>query len=103
MGGVGGGMGFVDKHDSKSNRSSIACIIMDISGKPLHYFAGDAEFDLDTTLAKWINPKDKKFSIRALKLSHHGSVTSNPMAMFTALRPANIVISAGVQHGHPSQ
>lgn len=100
---MGGGVGLINRHGTASNRSSIACLIMDYDGKPLHYFAGDAEHDVDTALAKWINPNDKNFSIPAMKLSHHGSVTSNPEKMFTALRPANIIISAGESHGHPSK
>lgn len=100
---MGGGVGIINKHSSPSNRSSIACLIIDYTGKPLHYFAGDAEYDMDTALATWINPNDKKFSIPVMKLSHHGSVTSNPPKMFTTLRPANIIISAGDRHGHPSE
>lgn len=88
---------------SPSNRSSIACIILDANADPLHYFSGDAECDVDRTLAAWINPIPGSLVTPLMKLSHHGSSYNTPIELIKALNPANVVLSAGTQYGHPRE
>lgn len=103
MGGLNGGLGVINENHSASNQSSIVCTILDPTGRPLHYFSGDAEHEMDSVLAKWINSGNDEFSIPIMKLSHHGSTSNNPTSMFDALKPKNMIISAGNLHGHPSE
>ncbi|KAL8792889.1 MAG: hypothetical protein Q9195_004531 [Heterodermia aff. obscurata] len=88
------------------NKSSIAFIIVwsepGFGGqlrqhRVSHYFAGDAHSSLETALAGWMGPYQPK----SMKLSHHGSSSSNPPANFPGWNPANITVSAGAQYGHP--
>lgn len=84
------------------NMSSLVFIIVwneiHDSGTPhvSHYFAGDAHDALEVRLSKWMGT-----STMSMKLSHHGSSSSNPPSNFVDFNPGNIVVSAGNEYGHP--
>jgi hypothetical protein len=61
-----------------------------------HYFAGDAHDTLELRLSKWMGTPTM-----SMKLSHHGSSSSNPPSNFVDFNPGNIVVSAGNEYGHP--
>ncbi|KAK4040195.1 hypothetical protein C8A01DRAFT_35797 [Parachaetomium inaequale] len=99
------GVGVVNEHDSATNASSISCAIIwpgttGIDAMPprvAHYFAGDAEYETEQLIVRWVGKK----KVRNVKASHHGSATSFPRSMIDDWQPDNIVISAGSAHGHP--
>ncbi|KAI1812464.1 hypothetical protein GGS20DRAFT_587462 [Poronia punctata] len=86
---------------TEANKSSLCFIVAwDKQDPPhvSHYFAGDAEDKLEKTLGNWIGTN---IPITSMKLSHHGSATSNPPENFLNFSPRNIIVSAGDQFGHP--
>jgi hypothetical protein len=91
----------VAAHTAK-NMSSLVFIIvwneLNASGQPhvSHYFAGDAHDTLELKLSAWMGTRTT-----SMKLSHHGSSSSNPPDNFLNLNPENIVVSAGNEYGHP--
>lgn len=100
--------GVVNKHDSKTNASSISIMILwpptqtgELS-KMSHYFAGDAEFETEEGVVDWTGATTTSgYSVHNVKASHHGSATSFPTKMFTEWVPRNIIVSAGAANGHP--
>jgi hypothetical protein len=91
---------------TQTNMSSLVFIIVwnepDLLGRKYlvsHYFAGDAHTALETAVATWMG----NYSPLSMKLSHHGSSSSNPLNNFISWDPRNITVSAGDQYGHPSK
>jgi hypothetical protein len=84
-----------------TNAASISCVILwaNKSGHVSHYLAGDLYWDWETPLINWISLT--KEPIGAMKLSHHGSESSSPAAVFLSLNPMTVIASAGTSHGHP--
>jgi hypothetical protein len=104
----GGVIRLVDKPSSPTNRSSIAVIVMwppatDTAYPRLSlYSAGDMEESMEAKLAEWLAGPANDPDITTVKLSHHGSATSTPEALFWAARK-NMIVSAGAEFGHPSE
>ncbi|KAF3288811.1 hypothetical protein TWF970_005865 [Orbilia oligospora] len=94
-----------------TNKSSIVCMIVwkdGIANHRSHYLAGDADLKLEQRLLGWIVPgwDDQNVTVpscSSMKLSHHGSRSSNPLDMMMALNPLSIFASAGSvkSHAHP--
>ncbi|KAM0426071.1 hypothetical protein ACHAPT_008702 [Fusarium lateritium] len=89
-------------HHTPKNMSSIAFIVVweepnKVTRYITHYFGGDAPGNLEVDLATWMGD----YKPASMKLSHHGSASSNPIANFAKWNPKNIVVSAGKQYGHP--
>lgn len=90
-------------HTAKNMSSIVFILIWGFRTNPehyiiSHYFAGDAPGNLEVELRSFMNG----WAPVSMKLSHHGSATSNPASNFLAWNPTNIVVSAGRQYGHPS-
>lgn len=84
----------------KTNNTSIVClVIFPGSGRVSYYLAGDADGELELRVAAWIGD----ITVTTMKLSHHGSATSSPLRLLKLLKPKTILVSAGDQHGHPSE
>jgi len=64
-----------------------------------HYLAGDLYWEEELPLITWISKSGEY--IGAIKLSHHGSESSSPTAVFSTLKPNSVIASAGTSHGHP--
>ncbi|OCT52851.1 hypothetical protein CLCR_09415 [Cladophialophora carrionii] len=89
-------------HTAKNMSSIVFILIWRIRPNPeryiiSHYFAGDAPGNLELELKNFMDG----WAPISMKLSHHGSASSNPASNFLAWNPTNIVVSAGVQYGHP--
>ncbi|KAK6516196.1 hypothetical protein TWF506_006107 [Arthrobotrys conoides] len=104
----------VMKHTyTNTNLSSVCCMIVwnrvntDDPGHRSHYFAGDANIQLETRLLNWIAPGWADGTgapqVSSMKLSHHGARSSNPVEMWMAFNPISIFASAGRvrSHAHP--
>lgn len=90
------------------NKSSIVLLVIWGDGHISHYFAGDAHDTLEKNIADWTKYKTSDGAVHdrqvtSMKLSHHGSRSSNPPQMIVDFSPRNVVVSAGLQYGHPSK
>ena len=87
-----------------TNKSSIGIMVVWSNGTCGHYFAGDAESDLEVKLVHWAG-RNRLVNgrVASVKLSHHGARTSNPPEMFRGFDPLNMIVSAGSSHGHPRE
>lgn len=97
---------------TKTNGSSIACMIMWESGQMSHYFGGDLGEKLEGNVVNWtqasaksgLNVQPQSFNfVTSIKLSHHGSHTSTPANMLDSFSPENIIVSPSADYGHPSE
>lgn len=88
---------------TETNMSSIILLLVwklgDGSHRVSHYLAGDAHAKLEAAVGEWMGA----YKPTSMKLSHHGSASSNPEKNFERWLPKNIIVSAGGQHGHPSE
>ncbi|KAK6349287.1 hypothetical protein TWF730_010037 [Orbilia blumenaviensis] len=118
-----GPFGLMKHTYTNTNLSSICCMVVwkdvrtdnnDDPGHRSHYFAGDANIQLETRLLDWIAPgwNDDPVpgvprapipQVSSMKLSHHGARSSNPVDMWIAFNPISIFVSAGRirSHAHP--
>ncbi|KAK0762714.1 hypothetical protein N5P37_005532 [Trichoderma harzianum] len=88
------------------NKSSIVLLVIWGDKHISHYFAGDAHDSLEKNIADWTKYKTPDGGVHdrqvtSMKLSHHGSRSSNPPQMIVDFSPRNVVVSAGLQYGHP--
>ncbi|KAL6690951.1 hypothetical protein J3F84DRAFT_403979 [Trichoderma pleuroticola] len=87
------------------NKSSIVLLVIWGDKHISHYFAGDAHDTLEKDVADWTKYETpegiKDRQVTSMKLSHHGSRSSNPPQMIVDFSPRNVVVSAGLQYGHP--
>ncbi|MCJ1309778.1 hypothetical protein MMC25_003439 [Agyrium rufum] len=69
----------------------------------LHYMAGDALWDVEGAVAAWLSKKGDPPYSAFMKLSHHGASDSSPVELFDTLRPAHVIVPAGLDRGfgHP--
>ncbi|KAK6503379.1 hypothetical protein TWF481_008399 [Arthrobotrys musiformis] len=98
-------------YTTPTNKSSIVCMIVWKDGTEnhrSHYLAGDADLALEKRLLDWIVPNWNTYPptrplCSSMKLSHHGSRSSNPLQMMMAFNPLSIFASAGSirSHAHP--
>jgi hypothetical protein len=92
------------KSDSEQTNSAsiIAVLAWKNTGSKVtrvsHYLAGDALWEQEAAVTKWLAPTCK---VANMKLSHHGAALSSPASLFRTFNPANIVVSAGADYGHP--
>ncbi|KAK2007338.1 hypothetical protein LZ32DRAFT_593956 [Colletotrichum eremochloae] len=86
------------------NKSSIILLVIWNDLHVSHYLGADAHTPLELRVLDWMNKDgtvDADRPVTSMKLSHHGSFSSNPPQMMTSFSPRNIVVSAGDQYGHP--
>ncbi|KAG8525205.1 uncharacterized protein KY384_008849 [Bacidia gigantensis] len=93
-----------------TNKFSIVLMLIwkTTSGAPklALYSGGDAEFKTEDLVANWLGaPKDDKVKeiVDIVKIGHHGSTSGTSRKFMEAARPGRCMISAGTQHGHPTQ
>ncbi|KAK3689751.1 hypothetical protein B0T22DRAFT_379908, partial [Podospora appendiculata] len=102
---LGGTEDFDKRITTEKNASSIiTLVIWNQNSYVSHYSAGDAHILLEEAVMDWMGYQaNDNNGVRVVKMSHHGSATSNPHTLWTRLKPFNVVCSAGDKKtfGHP--
>lgn len=84
--------------------SLISIIVWPADGRISLLTAGDAHHITEDNLAKFLrDDAGVAPHIPVIKASHHGAISSTPPELLLRTKPQKIIISAGMEYGHPSE
>lgn len=83
------------------NNASIIFTLTELKTGRTAFFSGDAELEVEEDILKNIPPQDLQAEF--FKAGHHGSETSNSLALLEQIQPEIVAISSGEanSYGHP--